>query len=61
MDDNRKSIALNLHTGAGSRSRTPMAAHSLNLWTGEDQAVAVAQLNLQPGKDQAIDVANLNL
>jgi hypothetical protein len=72
VEYNRKSAALNLRTGAGSRSRTPAAAHSLNLRSREDhvatvnlqpskdQAVAHS-LNLRPGKDQAADVANLNL
>jgi hypothetical protein len=31
MEYNRKSTALNLRNGAGSRSRTPAAAHNLNL------------------------------
>jgi hypothetical protein len=51
VEDNQKSAALNLCTGADSRSRTPVAAHSLNLRPGEDQAAAMAQLNFQPGKD----------
>jgi hypothetical protein len=51
VEDNQKSAALNLRTGAGSRSRTPVAAHSLNLRPGEDQAAAMAQLNFQPSKD----------
>jgi hypothetical protein len=63
MEYNQKSVALCLHTAAGSSSRTPAAAHSLNLQAGKDQAAAdVAKLNLQPGKDQAAaDAAKLNL
>jgi hypothetical protein len=63
VEYNKKSAALCLHTTAGSSSRTPAAAHSLNLQAGKDQAAAdAAKLNLQPGKDQAAaDAAKLNL
>jgi hypothetical protein len=63
VEYNQKSVALCLHTAAGSSSRTPAAAHSLNLQAGKDQATAdAAKLILQPRKDQAAaDAAKLNL
>jgi hypothetical protein len=63
VEYNQKSAALCLYTAAGSSSRTPAAAHSLNLQAGKDQAAAdAAKLNLQSRKDQAAaDAAKLNL
>jgi hypothetical protein len=58
VEYNQKSATLNLHTTAGSSSRTPAAAHSLNLQPGKDQPAAdVAKLNLQPYQEQANVVA----
>jgi hypothetical protein len=62
VEYNQKSAALNLHSAAGSSSRTPAAAHSLNLQPGKDQPAAdAAKLNLQSDQEQADAVAQLNL
>jgi hypothetical protein len=62
MEYNQKSAMLNLHTAAGSNSRTPAAAHSLNLQPGKDQAATnAAKLNLQPDQEQADGEAQQNL
>jgi hypothetical protein len=62
VEYNQKSAALCLHTAAGSSSRTPAAAHSLNLQAGKDQAAAdAAKLNLQPDQEQVDGEAQLNL
>jgi hypothetical protein len=61
VENSRRSAALNLRTGAGSRSCTPVDAHSLNLRPGKDQVAAMAHLNRRTSKDQATDVSNLNL
>jgi hypothetical protein len=62
VEYNQKPAVLCLHTAAGSSSRIPAAAHSLNLQPGKDKADSEAQQNLQPRKDQATaDAAKLNL
>jgi hypothetical protein len=62
VEYNLKSVVLCLHTAAGSSSRTPAAAHSLNHQPGKDQAaVDAANLNLQPDQEQADGEAQLNL
>jgi hypothetical protein len=58
VEYNQKSASLNLRTAAGSRSRTPAVACSLNLQPGKDHTAAdAANLNLQPNQDQADAVA----
>jgi hypothetical protein len=36
LEYNKKIVALNLYSAAGSSSRTPATAHSLNLQPGKD-------------------------
>jgi hypothetical protein len=62
VEYNQKSAALNLHTAAGSSSRTPASTHSLNLQPGKDQPAAdAAKLNLQPDQEKADAEAQQNL